>query len=125
MQRQRGEVVDTEKVAPASPTPKEVATAKTDADAKIVGWDDAFAIWRDYVPGRPKSTTIATQTPFLELKRLAAEDCIENPNAVTPELMRKFVDHMSARGLMVVTLNERLAKLKSLFKVLLGKGRGK
>nr|WP_315235549.1 DUF6538 domain-containing protein [uncultured Albidiferax sp.] len=122
MQRQRGEVVDTEKVAPASPTPKEVATAKADFDAKIVGWDDAFAIWRDYVPGRPKSTTIATQTPFLELKRLAAEDGIDNPNAVTPELMRKFVDHMSTRGLMVVTLNERLAKLKSLFKVLLGKG---
>jgi integrase len=58
----------------------------------------------------------------LELKRLAAENSIQCPEEVTPDLMRKFVDHMAARGLEVVSLNERLAKLKSLFKVLKGKG---
>lgn len=122
IQRQRGDVVQTDTVAPAAPSPKEVVAAKTEADAKRIGWDEAFAIWRDYVPGRPKSTAIATQTPYLELKRLAAVDGIQCPEEVTPDLMRKFVDHMAARGLEVVTLNERLAKLKSLFKVLKGKG---
>lgn len=122
MQRQRGDVVQTDKVAPAAPSPKEVVAAHAASVAKKIGWDEAFAIWRDYVPGRPKSTAIATQTPFLELKRLATDDGIQCPEEVTPELMRKFVDHMAARGLEVVTLNERLAKLKSLFKVLKGKG---
>ena len=122
MQRQRGEVVQTETVAPAAPTPKEVATAESDARAKLKTWEEAFAIWRDFSPGRPKSTTIATQTPYLELKRLAAENAIQSPSGVTPELMRQFVDRMAGRGLEVVTLNERLAKLKSLFKVLKGKG---
>lgn len=122
MQRQRGEVVQTEGVAPAAPSPKEVVVAQAAVEAKKIGWDEAFAIWRDYVPGRPKSTSIATQTPYLELKRLAAVDGMQCPEDVTPALMRTFVDHMAARGLQVVTLNERLAKLKSLFKVLKGKG---
>lgn len=122
LQRQRGEVVQTDKVAPPAQTPRELVAAKAEGAGLLVGWDDAFAIWRDYVPGRPKSTAIATQTPYLELKRLAAEDEIHSPSGVTPELMRKFVDRMAERGLEVVTLNERLAKLKSLFKVLKGKG---
>ena len=108
--------------SPAAPTPKEFADAKIDADAKRLGWDEAFAIWRDFVPGRPKSTAIATQTPYLELKRLATASGIQAPCDVTPELMRQFVDVMAARGLQVVTLNERLAKLKSLFKILKSKG---
>jgi len=121
LKRQRGEAVQTEVVAPAAPTPKGVATAESDARTKLKTWDEAFAIWRDFVPGRPKSTAIATQTPYLELQRLAAENGIHSPSGVTPELMRQFVDQMSKR-LMVVTLNERRAKLKSLFKVLMGKG---
>lgn len=62
IQRQRGEVVQTDKVAPLAPTPRELVTAKAEGTALLVGWDEAFAIWRDYVPGRPKSTAIATQT---------------------------------------------------------------
>lgn len=121
MQRQRGEVVQTDKVAPAAPTPKEVIKTQAALVAKKIDWDEAFVVWRDYVPGRPKSTAIATQTPFLELKRLAAGEGIQCPEDVTPELMRKFVDQMATR-LVVVTLNERLAKLKSLFKLLKAKG---
>ena len=71
LQRQRGEVVQTDKVAAPAPTPKEAAAAQSEADAQAITWDDAFASWRDYVPGRNKGTTIATQTPWLELKRLA------------------------------------------------------
>lgn len=36
--------------------------------------------------------------------------------------MRKFVDVMASRGLAVVTVNERFAQIKSLFKVAKGKG---
>lgn len=121
--RQGGQVVRTNDVAPAAPTPKEVATAD---DAKVSdpkpSWDSVFAVWRDYVKNRPKSTTIATQTPWRELQKLAAENGVSHPSDVTPELMRKFVDEMASRGLAVVTLNERLAKIKSLFKVAMGKG---
>ncbi len=121
--RQGGQVVKTDDVAPAAPTPKEVAAGQ---DAELSGqkpsWDSVFAVWRDYVKNRPKSTTIATQTPWRELQKLAAANGVNNPGDVTPELMRKFVDEMAARGLAVVTLNERLAKIKSLFKVAKGKG---
>jgi site-specific recombinase XerC len=44
------------------------------------------------------------------------------PSTVTPEVMRKFVDSMAARGLTVITVNERLAKIKALYKVVIGKG---
>ncbi|CAM8662302.1 Integrase, catalytic domain containing protein [Comamonadaceae bacterium] len=122
LQRQQGHVVQTDVVAPPALTPRELLSAQNEAQSKKFEWDAAFIVWRDYVPGRPKSTAIATQTPFLELKKLAALDGILYPEDVTPELMRKFVDRMAGRGLQVVTLNERLAKLKSLFKVLKGKG---
>lgn len=121
LQRQQGQVVQTDVVAPSALAPREVVAAQEEVQSKKIGWDDAFVVWRDYVPGRPKSTAIATQTPFLELKRLAADDGILFPEDVTPDLMRKFVDTMAKR-LEVVTLNERLAKVKSLFKVLKGKG---
>ena len=121
--RQGGQVVRTNDVAPAAPTPKEVATAE---EAKVSdpkpSWDSVFAVWRDYVQNRPKSTTIATQTPWRELQKLATANGVNHPGDVTPELMRKFVDEMATRGLAVVTLNERLAKIKSLFKVAKGKG---
>lgn len=121
--RQGGQVVKTNDVAPAAPTPKEVSTSE---DAKLSvqkpSWDSVFAVWRDYVKNRPKSTTIATQTPWRELQKLAAANGVNNPGDVTPELMRKFVDEMSARGLAVVTVNERLAKMKSLFRVVTKKG---
>lgn len=121
--RQGGQVVDTNDVAPVVPTPKEVA-AREAAKSSEQGpsWDSIFAVWRDYVKKRPKSTTIATQTPWRELQKLAAANGMSHPGDVTPELMRKFVDEMAARGLAVVTLNERLAKIKSLFKVAKGKG---
>ena len=121
--RQGGQVVKTNDVAPAAPTPKEVTTRENSKLSKQeLSWDSVFAVWRDYVKNRPKSTTIATQTPWRELQKLAAANGVNHPRDVTPELMRKFVDEMAARGLAVVTLNERLAKIKSLFKVAKGKG---
>lgn len=121
MQRQNGGVVQTDTVAPFVQTPKAVANQASAPVVKGPTWDFVFSVWRDYVPGRNKGTTIATQTPWLELKRLATSKGIEGPAGVTPELMREFVDQMKPR-IEVVTLNERLAKIKSLFKIVKGKG---
>ena len=121
--RQGGQVVNTNDVAPVVPTPKELAAREAaKSPEQEPSWDSIFAVWRDYVKNRPKSTTIATQTPWRELQKLAAANGVNHPGDVTAELMRKFVDEMATRGLAVVTLNERLAKIKSLFKVAKGKG---
>lgn len=122
MQRQRGDVVQTEKVAPASPSPRELLAAQAELATKKTSWEEAFAIWRDFVPGRPKSTALATGTAYKELKEVAEGNDIKYPADVTPDVMRKWVDKMAKRSLGVSTLNERLAKVKSLFKVLKGKG---
>lgn len=119
--RQGGNPVKTSEVAPLSPAPKEVAASA--ASAKLAAdWDTVFNVWRDYVPNRPKATTIATQTPWRELQRCAHANGCLSPAEVTDALMRKFVDGMAERGLAVVTVNERLAKIKALYKVLKGKG---
>lgn len=94
LQRQCGRVVLTQTVAPPTPTPKEVATEEAIVVAPAVSWDEVFAAWRDYVPGRPKSTAIATHTPWAELQLMATEIGIASPGGVTPELMRKFADRM-------------------------------
>ncbi|NDP62937.1 DUF6538 domain-containing protein [Polaromonas sp.] len=121
--RQGGQVVKTNDVAPEVLTPKEVATNEDGKSSKQgPDWDAVFIAWRDYVSNRPKSTAIATQTPWRELQRFATENGVDQPGELTPELMRKFVDVMAARGLAVITLNERLAKIKSLFKVVKGRG---
>ena len=121
LQRQGGGVVLTQTVAPETLTPRQVADQSMAAKDTGPTWEKVFATWRDYVPGRKKATTIATQTAWLELKRLASAKGIEGPAGVTEELMREYVDNMALR-LQVVTLNERLAKIKSLFKVVKGKG---
>ena len=121
--RQSGLIVKTNDVAPAAPMPKDVAENDEVKFSKPgLDWDGVFAAWRDYVKNRPKSTAIATQTPWRELQRFSAENGVDHPGGVTDELMRKFVDVMASRGLAVVTVNERLAKIKSLFKVAKGKG---
>jgi len=119
LQRQEGQVVVTDVVAPATPMPRDVAAKQPSSGPS---WSEVFVAWRDYVPGRPKSTAIATQTPWLELQRVATEHGMQGPAEVTPELMRLFVSRMTERGLGVVTINERLAKIRSLFKVAKGKG---
>lgn len=58
LQRQQGQVVQTDVVAPPALAPREVVSAQEEAQSKKNGWDDAFVVWRDYVPGRPKSTAI-------------------------------------------------------------------
>lgn len=114
--RQSGLIVKTNDVAPVAPTPKDVAENGEGKSSKPgLDWDGVFAAWRDYVKNRPKSTAIATQTPWRELQRFSAENGVDHPGGVTDELMRKFVDVMASRGLAVVTVNERLPKKSSRF----------
>lgn len=122
LDRQAGRLVNTELVAPSAPTPKDIGVPDPNAPpSDVLGWDDAFAVWRDYVQDRPKSTAIATQTPWRELQRLATANGVTSPGDVTSTVMNMFVDEMSHRGLAVVTLNERLAKVKSVYKILKAK----
>ena len=66
--RQSGLIVKTNDVAPVAPTPKDVAENDVGKSSKPgLDWDGVFAAWRDYVKNRPKSTAIATQTPWREL----------------------------------------------------------
>lgn len=122
LDRQAGRIVKTDVVAPAAPMPKNVGVPDPNAaPVQVLDWDGAFAVWRDYVQDRPKSTAIATQTPWRELQRIAAAHGVTSPADVTSKLMNMFVDEMSDRGLAVVTLNERLAKVKSVYKILKAK----
>jgi integrase len=112
--RQAGKLVKTETVAPSVPTPTrfaEIVAAKKQA----ASWDAVFVKWRDYVKDRPKSTAISTQTPWRDLQRVATANGLSQPEEVTPDLMMLFVDEMAARGLAVVTINDRLSKVKAVF----------
>jgi integrase len=93
-------------------------------------WDEVFATWRDYVPNRPKSTAIAAQTPWRDLKRfVVAHRQVErgesascgSPAEVTDVEMSLFVSDMGKRGLAVDTINERLSKIKAIYKIAVGK----
>lgn len=89
--RQRGEVVDTAKVAQEVAHPlRAVAPERAPEDPNAPTWDKVFANWRDYVENHPKPTTIASQTPWRDLRRFAASQGVRLPGAVTPELMTAF-----------------------------------
>jgi hypothetical protein len=65
-------------------------------------------LWRAHVPNRPKSTAIATQTPWRDLKKFAESKGTNSPAGITPVLMSDFAQAMHDRGLAVDTINERL-----------------
>ncbi|MCP9760767.1 integrase [Aquitalea sp. S1-19] len=90
--------------------------------AGYVAWDQVFDAWEHYVENRPKSTVFAYQTPWRELKRFAASKGISGPCSLTSVLMTEFVQHMHMDcKLQIGTINERLAKLKGIFKVAVGR----
>lgn len=92
---------------------------------QLPSWDEVFATWRDYVPDRPRSTAIATQTPWRHLHRLmcsrSAGGVCPSPALVTPVDMTAFVEDMRSKGLAVDTLNERLSKVKAVYKIAVGR----
>lgn len=119
--RQRGDIVDTDKVAPAVQHPlKAVASERVAVDPNLPTWDKVFETWRDYVENRPTPTTLASQTAWRDLRRFAALQGAQMPGDVTPELMTAFVEDMRPR-LEVPTLNERLTKIRGIYKIAVGK----
>lgn len=119
--RQRGDIVDTEIVAPAVEHPLQVvAPERTPPDLARPSWDMVFETWRNYVVNRPEPTTIASRTAWNDIQRFATLQRIEFPDQVTPRLMTAFVEDMRGR-LGVKTLNERLSKIRSVYKIAVGK----
>lgn len=121
--RQQGQSVPTDVVAPAVPHPLQViAPERSPALAGLPDWDKVFEVWNKYVDDRPKSTTIAAQTPWRDLRRfLSATGRDLSPGQVTPEDMTDFAGSMRARGLAVDTINERISKIKAIYKIAVGK----
>src|SRR5262249_46659902 len=103
-------------VAPAVPHPLHVIVPEP-APKKLPTWEAAFEAWRDYGEARPRSTVINYQTPWKDLQRFATRQGITSPEAVTPVLMNEFVMQMRKRSLAVRTINERVVKVRSVYKV--------
>ena len=104
--RHQGEVVSTDTVAPAGLSSIQDVLDPTHAHGPT--WDEIFVLWRAHVPNRPKSTAIATQTPWRDLKKFAESKGTNSPAGITPVLMSDFAQAMHDRGLAVDTINERL-----------------
>ncbi|XAH25673.1 DUF6538 domain-containing protein [Xylophilus sp. GW821-FHT01B05] len=123
--RQRGEVVRTDVAVPAVKHPLEViAPERAPADPGLPTWDKVFQVWRDIVTNRPKATWVAAQTAWKGLK--AYMDNCQGGRAASPALvkeedMARFVDSMQEHGLAAKTINERLRKVRAIFKVAKGK----
>lgn len=91
----------------------------------LPGWEDVFAIWRDFVIDRPRSTAIAAQTPWRDLRkfmdqRVTTPPC-KSPAEVASQDMTAFAQDMRSRGLAVDTINERLFKIKAIYKIAVGR----
>jgi integrase len=122
LRRHAGERVETTQVAPATAHPLHVIVPELAPKSRnAANWENAFAAWRDFVVNRPKSMVIAYQTPWRDLRCYAAESGIHAPSDVTPQVMAGFVARMQERGLAVDTINERLTKVRSIYKVACGR----
>lgn len=121
--RQRGEPVQTDVVAPTVPHPLQViAPERAPTSPDKPDWDTIFEVWRTYVDNRPKSTAIAAQTPWRDLRRfLTSKGRNLSPAEVTPRDMTDFAESMQARGLAVDTINERISKIKAIYRIAVGK----
>ncbi len=124
--RQGGGVLHTDTVAPEIPHPLEVVKGVGQVKNSVVTgggptWDEVFELWRDYVFNRPKSTTIAAQTPWRDLRQFVEKQGVMLPGNVTALQMTEFTQSMSARGLAVPTMNERISKIKAIYKIAVGR----
>jgi integrase len=78
-------------------------------------WEKMFETWRDVVVDRPLSTTLASQTPWRDVRLFAEGRGIKGPTQLTPELLADWVQEMKERGLAVKTINERILKVRAIF----------
>jgi integrase len=119
--RNRGIVVRAESVAPPLTLTETVVSISGAPVAAGPSWDEVFEAWRNFVPNRPKATTIASQTAWRDLGQFATTRQLPGPSHVTPVLMSDFVDVMHNRGLSVDTVNSRLTKIKAVYKIAVGR----
>lgn len=126
LRRQSGDVCLTDSVAPDTAHPLEAVQGHGSTISAIdehegPTWGEIFELWRTYVPDRPKSTAIAAQTPWRDLERFVSTRSVLRPGDVTAFQMSDFAQAMSDRGLAVDTINERLSKIKGIYKIAVGK----
>lgn len=120
--RQRGEVVPTDEVLPCADHPLHVVAPERAPDKPgRPSWEKVFEVWRDHVENRPVPTTIASQTAWRDLRRFAGLAGVRSPGEVTAEMMTAFARDMRERNLAVVTLNERLSKIRAIYKIAVGR----
>lgn len=118
LERQAGRVKPSTAVAPSITVPE---LKESLFRGKGSTWAEVFSKWVKHVDDRPKPTVIAAQTPWRELERVARAAGIKSPSQVTRQLVNQFVEDMAERGLATVTINERLAKVKAIYKVAVGR----
>ena len=104
--RQGGGVLNIDDVAPETPHPLEVVQGvdlpqKSSKEANTPTWHEVFELWRNYVADRPKTTSIAAQTPWRVLQRFVKEKDVFEPSDVTPLHLTEFAQEMRERGLAV------------------------
>jgi integrase len=120
--RQNGNIVDTDKVASQVLHPLQIiAPERAPTPSGLVTWDKVFDAWNVFTDNRPKSTTISSQTPWRDLRRFAALSNVLYPAQVTPKLMNEFAQDMKSRGLAVDTINERVSKIKGIYRIAVGR----
>jgi integrase len=120
--RQTGNIVDTDSVASQVLHPLQIiAPERAPTPSDQVTWEKVFDAWNVFTDNRPKSTTIASQTPWRDLRRFAALSHVLYPTQVTQKLMTEFAQDMKGRGLAVDTINERLSKIKAIYRIAVGR----
>lgn len=117
-ERNQGKLINTDLVAPASAHPAAFGKA-SENDAS---WEDVFGSWEHYVNDRPKSTIIASRTPWRQLVAFAAQRNIKSPEQLTLQHLSELVAQMGTAGLAIKTINGRLGKLREIFRIAVGKG---
>lgn len=115
-ERNQGKLINTDLVAPASA----VSFGKESENG--ASWEDVFGSWENYVNDRPKSTVIASRTPWRQLIAFAAQRDIKSPEQLTLQHLSELVAQMGTAGLAIKTINGRLGKLREIFRIAVGKG---
>lgn len=117
-ERHQGNLINTDVVAPACTHPLALGPESENG----ASWDDVFGAWEHYVKDRPKSTVIASRTPWRQLIAFATQRDIKSPEQLTLQHLSELVAQMGTAGLAIKTINGRLGKLKEIFRIAVGKG---
>lgn len=113
-----GNVVEVDHVAPSPSQPilpqRQAYSGPT--------WEEVFKLWAEYVEDRPKSTIIASQTPWGQLERFAQKHDVRGPGEVTSTIVNGYIAYLKEElNLTVKTINGRLGKLKEIYKIAVGR----